>query len=185
MKRLSPTESFWTFATRLYDQPGISTQLLQWQDELGADVNMVLFACWHGATRGHFSDSLLQRAERFSRQWSEAITAPLRHARRWMKASGPDSNNADLQAQFFLLRDAIKQLELQGEQFQENMLESYVEEAAEPLPMAQQEQSIRHNLQAYAGIAGIDFAAMQEALPAVSSATVALISSDRPPHTAP
>jgi len=185
VKRISPTDSFWTFAIRLYEQPGLSELLLRWQDTLGADVNMVLFACWHGATRGNFSGNLLARSEDFSRQWSGSVTKPLRSARIWMKANPVDTSDEDLLAQFSLLRTAIKQIELQSEQFQENWLESLVAAAAQPIEAAAQHSCIRHNLRAYADTAGLGFSAMQADLDRLADATVALVAGDQPDQTAP
>lgn len=156
MKIISPTESFWDYAHHLYRQPGVEEICLALQDEAGADVNMVLFACWYGTTRGTFRDDTFTRAQAFSTNWSSVITGALRNGRRWMKENPLDTGNADLQAQYALLREELKKLELQAEQFHENMLESLVSDPAEHLETPQQQQAVTENLNRYALDSGLD-----------------------------
>jgi len=156
MKIISPTESFWEFSNHLYRQPGVEDICLALQDETGADVNMVLFACWYGATRGTFSDETFDRARTFSNRWSSVITGALRNGRRWMKKTPLDTKNADLQAQYALLREELKKLELQAEQFHENMLESLVVDPAQGLDRQQQKVAMAENLARYARKSRLD-----------------------------
>ncbi len=156
MKIISPTESFWDFSNHLYREPGVEQICLEMQDQVGADVNMILFACWYGATRGKLPQPLFERALQFSSQWNNAITSALRQGRRWMKETPPDTNDPDLQAQFVLLREEIIKVELQAEQFHENMLESLVTEPASRLSASEQSDAASYNLEHYARDNGLD-----------------------------
>jgi len=156
MKIISPTESFWDFSNHLYREPGVEQVCLELQDQAGADVNMILFACWYGATRGRFPQPLFKRALQFSSQWNSALTSALRQGRRWMKETPPDTDDPDLKAQFVLLREEIIKVELQAEQFHENMLESLVTEPASGLPASAQSDAALYNLEHYAKGSGLD-----------------------------
>ncbi len=46
------SESLWDFSVRTYRGEWVSAACLALQDERGVDVNMLLYCCWHGATRG-------------------------------------------------------------------------------------------------------------------------------------
>lgn len=130
---------FRDFAAALYARPGVAPLCLDLQDNYGADVNLLLFACWHAITRGPLEASLLSRALAFSRQWQAAVVAPLRESRRGIakpSPAGPEHAAAGvppdlpreqgdrLMAQQDLLRREIAALEIRLEQFQEDVLES-------------------------------------------------------------
>lgn len=134
---------------------GIAELCLHLQDEHGADVNMLLFACWYGATRGPLDETLLREAHAFSATWSGELTWRLRESRRWMKQNPPEAADDNLRAQFQLLREQIKKLELEAEQFQENMLEFLVSSPARSLPAGEQRKRMRQNLHHYCRHIGI------------------------------
>lgn len=134
---------------------GIADLCLHLQDEHGADVNMLLFACWYGATRGLLDETLFREAHAFSASWSGELTCRLRESRRWMKRNPPEAADENLRAQFQLLREQIKKLELEAEQFQENMLEFLVSSPARSLAAEEQQDHMRKNLQHYGRHIGI------------------------------
>lgn len=123
-------ESFWDYSIRVYGLPQVSHHCLRLQDEFDFDVNLLLFACWHGHTHGKLSADLLHEARIFSQIWSKNLVQPLRQTRRWMKS--PVEIDALLKTKesarnsFHHLREQLKVLELESEKLQENILESLV-----------------------------------------------------------
>ena len=81
--------AFWWFALALYDRPHIGAQLLAWQDEAGADVNMILLSCWLGAVRRRrLSARSMTALMAAGRDWHERVVVPLRRVRRQAKIVG-------------------------------------------------------------------------------------------------
>ena len=119
-------ESFWAFSVDTYRKPGVAEACLALQDRHGLDVNVLLYCCWFGCTRGVLDEPLWDRVLAFSGPWADNVVRPLRAVRTWMKHTGcaqPEvSNDACM-----TLREEIKRIELKAEQFQENTLQSLVE----------------------------------------------------------
>src|ERR1700689_2436291 len=83
--------AFWDFAVSLYDRPGVAPACLVLQDELGLDVNLILFCIWL-ADSGQDLGPMRDRALDISRHW-QAVIAPLRQSRRALKTL-PGSDEA-------------------------------------------------------------------------------------------
>jgi len=150
-------ESFWNFAIRTYGSEGIPEACLALQDERGADVNVLLFCCWMGATRGEFETKTLDKVLEFSHVWADRVVRPLRGVRNWMKNEGcPDP---DIPVEGCMnLRERIKKVELEAEQMQEIIMESLVETIPEvSLSVAAQTRSATLNLRRYCEAEGIDW----------------------------
>ena len=98
----------WEFSLDFYARPGVSAALIELQDRAGLDVNLILFALWHGLSgRGRLDDERLAVADQAVRAIQTEIVTPLRALRRRLRTD-PD---ADIQH----LREAIKALELDAE----------------------------------------------------------------------
>jgi uncharacterized protein (TIGR02444 family) len=154
---MTTPESFWNFAVRTYRCEGIPEACIALQDERGADVNVVLFCCWMGATRGEFEDESFDRVLEFSRAWADHVVRPLRAVRTWMKFEGcPDP--AMLVENCMNLRERIKKVELQAEQLQENVMQSIVDAIpGVTLGVAEQARAAMANLSRYFAAEGIDW----------------------------
>lgn len=112
----------WDFSLAFYARPRVAAALLALQDEGGRDVNLILYALWHGVSgRGPLDCRALARAERLSRGLARRLAAPLRALRRRLKADAA----ADVQA----FRERVKELELAAEQ-----LTQYRLAALAPMP---------------------------------------------------
>ena len=123
---MTTTESFWNFSDRTYRCEGIPDACLALQNEYGADVNVLLFCCWMGATRGEIKAESFDSVLGFSRCWADHVVRRLRHARTWMKIEGcPDPGVPE--ESFTNLRERIKAAEFEAEQLQENVMQSIVE----------------------------------------------------------
>ncbi|MDA0338846.1 MAG: TIGR02444 family protein [Proteobacteria bacterium] len=46
MDKQQSSDGFWAFSTAFYDQPGVKKACLTLQDDVGADVNLVLLCAW-------------------------------------------------------------------------------------------------------------------------------------------
>ena len=120
--------SLWNFSVRTYGKPGVADACLALQDRHGLDVNVLLFCCWFGCTRGVVDEPLWDSVLAFSERWADKVVRPLRAARTWMKHTGctqPDISNDECMT----LREEIKRIELKAEQLQENTLQSLVEDS--------------------------------------------------------
>lgn len=106
-------DGLWRFACALYAKPGVADACLALQDEQGADVPLLLAALWHGAAgHGPLSAARAKRWKAAARTWRTQIVAPLRQARRALKAH----QAADLYT-------AVKRAELAAEKLQLEALE--------------------------------------------------------------
>ncbi len=98
----------WEFSLDFYARPGVSAALIELQDRAGLDVNLILFALWHGLTgRGRLDDERLAAADQAARAIQTEIIMPLRALRRRLRTD----TDADIQR----LRELIKALELDAE----------------------------------------------------------------------
>jgi uncharacterized protein (TIGR02444 family) len=98
----------WEFSLDFYARPGVSAALIELQDRAGLNVNLILFALWHGLSgRGRLNDERLAVADQAVRAIQADIVMPLRALRRRFRTN-PD---VDIQR----LREAIKALELDAE----------------------------------------------------------------------
>ncbi len=146
---------FWDYSVEIYAKPGIADNLLSLQNDHGADVNMLLFCCWTGITRGVFTDQSFNKANDFSHSWCEHAVSPLRQVRAWMKHSGCESDSVDSDW-CMSLREKVKSVELQAEKLQQYALESII--AAQPdvtLSLNEQQNAMVINLKRYLDSADI------------------------------
>ena len=100
------------FVTELYQQPGIETQCLAWQDRYGADVPLLLFICWYSVRYGRLPLSTLQKLIQESRALASGVVEPLRDIRRQMKAQDVPASRYPVWQR---LREQVKHTELQAE----------------------------------------------------------------------
>ena len=119
--------SFWNFSVHTYGKPGVADACLALQDRHGLDVNVLLFCCWYGYTRGVLDEPLWERVLACSEPWADNVVRPLRTVRTWMKHTGctqPEVSNDECMS----LREEIKRIELKAEHLQENSLQALAED---------------------------------------------------------
>lgn len=148
-----PTQEFWTFSITFYGEPGVQAQMLRWQDENHANVNLALLCIWAGALGRKLDASDIRRAASTVSGWNAAVTRPLRQLRRRLKADWQplalDSEPA---------RQAVLAAELEAEKAEQALLLKALApwwlpagpDAAAPPDRA---MLIRANLAAYLGSA--------------------------------
>jgi len=112
---LQKDNEFWRFSLAIYRTPGVPAECLALQDALSADVNLLLFCAWIGASRrSAVTEADLDGARRVVDVWHEQAVRPLRHVRQFMKAYVSPECQA--------LRNRIKGDELEAEQIEQAML---------------------------------------------------------------
>ncbi len=150
------TESFWDFSVRTYRTENVPEACLTLQDEKGVDVNMLLYCCWYGVTRGQMEESFFQHVFEFSENWAVRVVRPLRHVRTWMKLDGCQDPRMPTET-CMEFREKVKGVEFNAEKIQQDVLESL------SLSVSEQQQSlsdqmsmIAKNIQQYFGKVNIE-----------------------------
>lgn len=146
---MTPSERFWNFSVRTYRTEGVPAACLSLQDERGADVNVLLYCMWLGATRGEFDDEVYGAAMRYSEEWSANVVAALRRVRTWMKLHGCHSEPTPRE-ECMVLREKVKGVEFAAEKMQEEVLESLVAHIPTAMiPLTRQVDAMSKNLRRY------------------------------------
>jgi uncharacterized protein (TIGR02444 family) len=111
---------FWTWALEAYARPGAAEACLDLQDRFGQNVPLLLWAAWAAAGGRDLSAEDLAAGADLARRWEAAAVAPLRTARRAMKAQVEGVPDAERET----LRAEVKALELRAEQLLMERLEA-------------------------------------------------------------
>ncbi|MBT8765868.1 TIGR02444 family protein [Pseudomonas boanensis] len=115
----------WTFSLKLYARPGIEQACLYLQDQ-GADICLLLCACWLGRRGTPFEETYLDTLEQLAGPWQESVVGPLRALRQEWRAE------AQVDSALATLRKRVKELELDAER----ELLTRLEQAAQLWPRA-------------------------------------------------
>ncbi|NRQ43471.1 TIGR02444 family protein [Rheinheimera sp. YQF-2] len=107
-------EQLWQFSLQLY--PQVKSLCLQWQDQLGANVNLLLLLCYLEQQQLSLSASELQQLAAKLDNFSAQFTRPLRTLRQ-NSAAAPL-----LPAQQQTLKQALLQAELELEKLEQQLL---------------------------------------------------------------
>ena len=95
----------WEFSLAHYARPGVAQACLRAQDELGLDVNILLYAAWLASRDQPLPAAHLAGLEQATVHWRREVVAPLRALRRqWRSVPGAGP-----------LRERLKALELDAE----------------------------------------------------------------------
>ncbi|MDH5738282.1 MAG: TIGR02444 family protein, partial [Gammaproteobacteria bacterium] len=114
MQSLAPSE-FWDFSLEVYERPEVSRVCLELQDSYGADINMLLFACWIGQSgRGEISVSAWRAMNLRLNKWRDKVIKPLRKLRHILKHEQLAPKG---------MKDQIFQCELEAEHVEQLVLE--------------------------------------------------------------
>ncbi|MCY1280200.1 hypothetical protein D9M68_464990 [compost metagenome] len=98
----------WTFALHLYARPGVEQACLRLQAD-GADVCLLLCACWLGRRGAAFTSLRANSLKELCGPWQEQVVKPLRSLRQaWRTQAQSDQALARL-------RERIKAIELDAE----------------------------------------------------------------------
>jgi uncharacterized protein (TIGR02444 family) len=140
MAEMPPSrEPFWEFSLAFYALPEVAAALVALQDRAGLDVNLILYALWHGLSgRGRLAAADMAAAERAVRPLRVEIIGPLRALRRRLK---PDPDPAVQR-----LRDEVKRLELAAERIAQARLAALAGPAPAAAPPPAGGEAARANL---------------------------------------
>ena len=127
-----PDIPFWDFSLAAYARPEVAPACLVLQDRHGADVNLLLYACWLGASgRGALDGDLLVRADRLVGSWHRDVVRGLRAVRLRLK-SHYEPAPADLAVP---MRREVAAIELKAEHMEQQALAEIAPAlAADPPP---------------------------------------------------
>jgi uncharacterized protein (TIGR02444 family) len=142
------TQDLWEFSWEFYQRAGVSVQLIDWQERLGANVNVVLICIWAGHRGQSLRQSDISAAAEAVSGWNTAVTAPLRQLRQRLKSDW-QSLSDDRQH----VRDAVLAAELAAEKAEQAALVAAL--APHPAPAPADPQAVRANLALYLGEAAI------------------------------
>jgi uncharacterized protein (TIGR02444 family) len=122
--------AFWHFSLAVYCREGVEEACLGLQDDLGLDVNLLLFCLWAGSRGQSLEAGALAELMASTGVWQAEVVAPLRRVRRWLKTQATiDDPAAEA------LRQAIKSRELEAEALEQQLLESQLcKPVKEPSP---------------------------------------------------
>lgn len=105
---------FWRFSLAVYSHHDVAEECLALQQATGADVDLLLFCAWTGASAIVLDGSDIEAASKRVSAWQEHVVRPLRSARQNMKA--PDYRK------FESFRTRVKTMEIESEQIEQAML---------------------------------------------------------------
>ena len=115
---------FWTFSLATYGADGVAETCIRVQDEMGLDVNLVLYACWLASMGQRMTLPHCAEIEKRISEWRQRVVLPLRALRRDLR-NYPEATS---------LRENIKALELQSERRQQDMMWDFFQ-FVQPLPV--------------------------------------------------
>ena len=124
-----PASALWDYAVALYASPGAAAACLALQDRRGADVSLLLLACWLGATGREPDAKRLAEVRERAAAWQEGLVRPLREARRRLKAVIPTLDEP-LRPPLAATRAGLAAVELDLERGELLLLESCVRSEA-------------------------------------------------------
>ena len=127
------TGSLWDFSLATYKRPGVQAACLNLQDNIGADVNLLLYCCWRGAMeKGEMAALTAELAP-----WQADVVGRLRTVRRIMKPMVKAL--AEQSEEAAKLRKKVAGVELEAEKLQQSMMMCFAaghETTAPPSPGA-------------------------------------------------
>lgn len=110
-----PAHPIWDFVRAAYGRPGVSPAFLALQARHGADVDLLLYAAWVGASgRGRLDNATLAGLRAAMASWQSEVLLSLRSLRRLLKQS--IGNVPDALAQ--PLRQRVMATEIEAERVQ-------------------------------------------------------------------
>jgi uncharacterized protein (TIGR02444 family) len=107
---------FWEYSLAHYARPEVAECCLSYQDQQGANVNVLLFCCWLGSCGFQLEYKELAEAQEHIEYWVLNTVEPLRKVRRF-KAASSWAIDSDL--------GNIRQAELMAEKVVQKILYSW------------------------------------------------------------
>lgn len=142
-----PDCDLWDFSLAVYGREGVAPACLALQARYGADVNLLLYVCWWGASgRGAIGDDGLARARAAVAGWHEEVVRGLRLVRMRLKRephpAAPDRADD--------LRKRVQAVELEAEHIEQLALFGLAPSAkVENIPLATRAADAAQGARAY------------------------------------
>lgn len=113
-KKILSSEQFWQYSLSLY--PAIKDVCLQWQDQFGVNINLLLFLLYLDKQQQSVSEAQLQQLEDLLKHFSTEVTQSIRALRRTLPSPWLQS---DMQQP---LRQQLLNTELAAEKLEQQLL---------------------------------------------------------------
>lgn len=113
-KKTLNSEQFWQFSLNLY--PAIKESCLQWQDNFGVNINLLLFLLYLDKQQQSISEAQLLQLEELLQHFSTEVTQSIRSLRRTLPSPWLES---DMQQP---LRQQLLSTELAAEKLEQQLL---------------------------------------------------------------
>lgn len=117
---------FEAYASALYALPGVAEACLDLQDREGADVNLLLLACWLASRGVRLDAAAAERLRAVAAAWRGPVLVPLRRARRALRPLVAELASTARGERAARLRSALAAVELEAERLVEGLLETEV-----------------------------------------------------------
>ncbi|MBQ0712853.1 MAG: TIGR02444 family protein [Porticoccus sp.] len=114
---------FWQYSLALYGRPKVAECCLSYQDNDGANVNLLLFCCWLGFSGHRIEPEALEQARSLIEAWDLQAVQKLRAIRRFLVSSQCTSSEmvkSDVVKGEMI--QSLQQVELMAEQVVQNIL---------------------------------------------------------------
>lgn len=156
---LWPASAFWRFSLQTYARPDVADACLALQEREGADVNLLLLACWLASRARRPDAALAARLRAAAAEQQGPIVRPLRAARRALRARSTIADEF-LAQPLEALRRAVAKAEIEAERAEQLSLERLVQEIPEAGD-ATGEELAAINLELLTGFAVADHAELR------------------------
>ncbi len=134
---------FWRFAGAIYAHDGVARACLDVQDQIGADIPVLLFAFFCGADgRGRLDAAQIERTIQAIKPWRDGVVVPLRTLRRAMRE--PIGGISDES-----LRSRIKRIELAAERRQMDTLSRLLPSSTQGVSLQDRASDAAGNVSVY------------------------------------
>src|SRR5579872_1650640 len=143
---------FWRFSLHFYKQAGVSDACIKLQDDVGVDVNLLLYLFWLASDGRQLTADEVRNLDGKVKSWRELTIIPIRDTRRKLKGAVTllDPNKQEA------FRNKVKAVELDAERLQQEALYEFTK--AGPLgKAAPAKDAARANVGAYASAMGKSF----------------------------
>jgi uncharacterized protein (TIGR02444 family) len=137
----------WEFSLAFYSRRDVPALLLALQDDIGADVNLILFGLWRAKQGRSLSPTEFAALDSVIAEWRRGVVEPIRAVRRTIKTFEDGSPATSS------LYTSVKRLELDSERIAQARLEAAKDVAAGSIDHAPERAAVL-NLEAYGCLLG-------------------------------
>jgi len=162
---MSAADDFWEFSLRVYGTDAVAPACLDLQENLGVDVNVLLFCCWAGAVGGgRLGPDAIRDGLETVTPWHTHVVRGLRAVRQRMKEGFKDLPPEKVEER----RQNLLNLEIETERLEQHVLADTVSVTPDSgPPTAERVADAAANVADYFAVAGFGTYAARNAQVAV------------------